>query len=151
MSAVFQRFELHDVRFPTSRSLDGSDAINRNPDYSAAYVTVQASSGERGHGFVFTTGHGNEVALAAVRAVEQLVVGLDVDEVLSDMGGFGRLLTHDSQLRWLGPEKGVVHMARRCAERCVGPLCPPPETAPLEAAVPECVRSASVVEAILAT
>jgi L-fuconate dehydratase len=111
MSAVFQRFELHDVRFPTSRSLDGSDAINRNPDYSAAYVTVQASSGERGHGFVFTTGRGNEVALAAVRAVEQLVVGLDVDEVLSDMGGFGRLLTHDSQLRWLGPEKGVVHMA----------------------------------------
>ena len=111
MTAIFERFDVHDVRFPTSRSLDGSDAMNRDPDYSAAYVVVRTSSGEEGHGFVFTIGRGNEVAVAALRAVEHLVVGLDVDEVLSDMGGFGRLLTHDSQLRWLGPEKGVVHMA----------------------------------------
>jgi L-fuconate dehydratase len=74
-------------------------------------VVVRTSSGEEGHGFVFTIGRGNEVAVAALRAVEHLVVGLDVDEVLADMGGFGRLLTDDSQLRWLGPEKGVVHMA----------------------------------------
>lgn len=102
---------MYDIRFPTSLSLDGSDAMNRDPDYSVAYVVVRASSGESGYGFVFTIGRGNEVAVAALRAVEQLVVGLDVDEVLSDMGTFGRLLTHDSQLRWLGPEKGVVHMA----------------------------------------
>jgi L-fuconate dehydratase len=111
MTAIFERFDVHDVRFPTSRSLDGSDAMNRDPDYSAAYVVVRTSSGEEGHGFVFTIGRGNEVAVAALRAVGHLVVGLDVDEVLADMGGFGRLLTHDSQLRWLGPEKGVVHMA----------------------------------------
>ncbi|MHB1498655.1 MAG: enolase-like domain-containing protein, partial [Acidimicrobiales bacterium] len=107
----FRPFEVHDIRFPTSRSLDGSDAMNRDPDYSAAYVVVRASSGEVGHSFVFTIGRGNEVSVAALRAVEGLVVGLDVDEALSDMGAFGRLLTHDSQLRWLGPEKGVVHMA----------------------------------------
>jgi L-fuconate dehydratase len=107
----FGRFDVSDVRFPTSRVLDGSDAMNTDPDYSAAYVVVHATGGETGHGFVFTIGRGNEVAVAAIRAVEPLVVGLDVDEVLSDMGGFWRRLTHDSQLRWLGPEKGVVHMA----------------------------------------
>jgi L-fuconate dehydratase len=111
VTGTFEGFDVHDVRFPTSRSLDGSDAMNRDPDYSAAYVVVRTSSGEEGHGFVFTIGGGNEVAVAALRAVEHLVVGLDVDEVLADMGGFGRVLTHDSQLRWLGPEKGVVYMA----------------------------------------
>jgi L-fuconate dehydratase len=111
VTGTFEGFDVHDVRFPTSRSLDGSDAMNRDPDYSAAYVVVRTSSGEEGHGFVFTIGRGNEVAVAALRAVEHLVVGLDVDEVLADMGGFGRVLTHDSQLRWLGPEKGVVYMA----------------------------------------
>ena len=111
MSATFRPFEVHDVRFPTSRTLDGSDAMNRDPDYSAAYVVVRTSAGDAGYGFVFTIGRGNEVAVSALRGVERLVVGLDADEVFSDMGGFGRLLTHDSQLRWLGPEKGVVHMA----------------------------------------
>ena len=85
--------------------------MNPDPDYSAAYVVVHTSGGEVGHGFVFTIGRGNEVAVAAIRAVEHLVYGLNVDEVLSDMGGFWRRLTHDSQLRWLGPEKGVMHMA----------------------------------------
>ena len=85
--------------------------MNKDPDYSAAYVVVRTSGDEQGHGFVFTIGRGTEVAVAAIRAVEPLVVGLDVDEVLDDMGGFWRLLTHDSQLRWLGPEKGVMHMA----------------------------------------
>ncbi|MGD0809933.1 MAG: enolase C-terminal domain-like protein [Acidimicrobiales bacterium] len=107
----FDRFEVSDVRFPTSRFLDGSDAMNPDPDYSAAYVVVHTSGGEVGHGFVFTIGRGNEVAVAGIRAVEHLVYGLNVDEVLSDMGGFWRRLTHDSQLRWLGPEKGVMHMA----------------------------------------
>ena len=102
---------MSDVRFPTSRSLDGSDAMNPDPDYSAAYVVVHTLRWGIGHGFVFTIGRGNEVAVAAIRAVEHLVYGLNVDEVLSDMGGFWRRLTHDSQLRWLGPEKGVMHMA----------------------------------------
>ena len=108
---TFGNFVISDIRFPTSRDLDGSDAMNPDPDYSAAYVVVHTSEGKTGHGFVFTIGQGNEVEVAAIRAVESLVVGLDVNEVLADMGAFSRRLTHDSQLRWLGPEKGVMHMA----------------------------------------
>ena len=109
--AVFTPFEVLDVRFPTSRDLDGSDAMNPDPDYSAAYVVVRTSTGESGAGFVFTIGRGNEVAVSAIRAVEQLVVGRDVDATLADLGGLWKSLVHDSPLRWLGPEKGVVHMA----------------------------------------
>ena len=111
MTTRFDHFEVNDVRFPTSRTLDGSDAMNTAPDYSAAYLVARTTGGEAGHGFVFTIGRGNEVAAAAIRAVEPLVAGLEVDEVLSDMGGFWKRLTRDSQLRWLGPEKGVMHMA----------------------------------------
>lgn len=107
----FTHFSVHDVRFPTSVDKDGSDALNADPDYSTAYVVVHTSAGDRGHGFVFTIGRGTEVAVAAIRAVEPLVAGLEVDEVLSDLGGFWRRLVRDSHLRWLGPEKGVVHMA----------------------------------------
>jgi len=108
---VFARFELADLRFPTSAQLDGSDAMNPDPDYSLAYLTVRTSAGEAGHGFVFTIGRGTEVAVAAVRAVEELVLGRAVPDALADMGAFSRRLVHDSQLRWLGPESGVVHMA----------------------------------------
>ncbi|WP_426567056.1 enolase C-terminal domain-like protein [Angustibacter sp. McL0619] len=111
VSSAFTEFELVDVRFPTSLELDGSDAMNPDPDYSAAYVVLHTSGGESGFGFVFTIGRGNEVAVAAIRAVERLVTGLDVDSTLADLGGLWRRLVHDSQLRWLGPEKGVVHMA----------------------------------------
>jgi L-fuconate dehydratase len=111
MAGRFTAFEVTDVRFPTSRLLDGSDAMNTDPDYSAAYVVVHTDTAQDGHGFVFTIGHGTEVAVAAIRAVEPLVTGLDVDDVLSDLGGFWRRLVHNSQLRWLGPEKGVMHMA----------------------------------------
>ena len=110
----FLAFDVTDVRFPTSRDLDGSDAMNADPDYSAAYVSVRTSAGgpeDNGLGFVFTIGRGTEVAVAAIRAVEALVVGRDVDATLADLGGFWRRLVHDSQLRWLGPEKGVMHMA----------------------------------------
>jgi L-fuconate dehydratase len=105
--------ETHDIRFPTSRQLDGSDAMNPDPDYSAAYVVLRTDDpdGLCGHGFVFTIGRGNDVQAAALAAVRPFVVGREVDEVLSDLGGFARSLTHDSQLRWLGPEKGVMHMA----------------------------------------
>jgi L-fuconate dehydratase len=111
VSETFRNFVVSDVRFPTSQERHGSDAMNHDPDYSAAYVTVHTSSGRTGNGFVFTIGRGNEVAVAAIRAVETLVVGLDVDEVFADMGAFARRLTHDSQLHWIGPEKGVMHMA----------------------------------------
>jgi L-fuconate dehydratase len=101
-----------DIRFPTSRELDGSDAMNPDPDYSAAYVLLQTDvPGLSGHAFVFTIGRGNDVQTAALAALRYLVVGRDVDEVVSDLGGFARSLTYDSQLRWLGPEKGVMHMA----------------------------------------
>jgi len=111
VSETFCSFSITDVRFPTSKDLDGSDAMNPDPDYSAAYVVVHTSGGNSGHGFVFTIGRGNEVAVTAIRSVESLVLGLDVNEAFSDMGKFSRRLIRDSQLRWIGPEKGVMHMA----------------------------------------
>jgi L-fuconate dehydratase len=105
--------ETADVRFPTSTSLDGSDAMNPDPDYSAAYVRLVTDDedGHVGHAFVFTIGRGNEVQVAAIEALTGHVVGRDLDTVLGDLGGVWRALVHDSQLRWLGPEKGVMHMA----------------------------------------
>jgi L-fuconate dehydratase len=102
-----------DVRFPTSLTLDGSDAMNLDPDYSAAYVRLRTDDpdGVSGHGFVFTIGRGNDVQLAAIRSLAGHVVGLDLEATLADMGGLWKSLVHDSQLRWLGPEKGVMHMA----------------------------------------
>jgi L-fuconate dehydratase len=104
-------FELVDLRFPTSADLSGSDAMNADPDYSAAYVVIRSGDGAEGHGFVFTIGRGNDVVLSAIHALEHLVLGLDLDETFADMGAFYRRLVHDSHLRWLGPEKGVMHMA----------------------------------------
>ncbi len=109
--ATISSLQTHDVRFPTSRQLDGSDAMNPFPDYSAAYVVLRADDGTEGHALAFTVGRGNDVQVAAIAALAPLVVGRDVDEVLGDLGGFGRSLTGDSQFRWLGPEKGVIHMA----------------------------------------
>ena len=102
-----------DVRFPTSQSLDGSDAMNPDPDYSAAYLVVHtdADDGHSGHGFVFTIGRGNDIQRVAIDVAASHIVGRDVEELLDDMGATSRLLLHDSQLRWLGPEKGVMHMA----------------------------------------
>jgi len=109
----FTALETYDVRFPTSRELDGSDAVNVDPDYSAAYAILRTDAGDglEGHGFAFTCGRGNEVQVAAIDAFAPLVVGREVEAVLADTGGFWRSLTGESQLRWLGPEKGVVHMA----------------------------------------
>lgn len=103
--------EVRDVRFPTSIELDGSDAVNVDPDYSAAYVTVTTTDGERGHALVFTCGRGNEVVVAAMEAYGRLLVGRSTDELVGDLGASSRRLVHDSQLRWLGPEKGVAQMA----------------------------------------
>ncbi|MCW2644732.1 MAG: L-fuconate dehydratase [Pseudonocardiales bacterium] len=111
MSIRIASFELVDLRFPTSADLSGSDAMNADPDYSAAYVVIRSGDGAEGHGFVFTIGRGNDVVLSAIHALEHLVLGLDLDETFADMGAFYRRLVHDSHLRWLGPEKGVMHMA----------------------------------------
>ncbi|GGL65330.1 l-fuconate dehydratase [Streptomyces fumigatiscleroticus] len=105
--------DTYDIRFPTSRELDGSDAMNPDPDYSAAYVVLRtdAEPGQEGHGFAFTIGRGNEVQTAAVHALRHHVVGRPVREVCDDPATLYRDLVGDSQLRWLGPEKGVMHMA----------------------------------------
>ncbi len=100
-----------DVRFPTSRHRDGSDAMNPFPDYSAAYVVLRTSAGAEGHGFVFTVGRGTEIEVAAMRSLAGMVIGQPVEELLADPGALARRLIGDSQIRWLGPEKGVVHMA----------------------------------------
>lgn len=106
-------FDTYDVRFPTSRNLDGSDAMNASPDYSAAYLVVRTDGPDElaGHAYVFTIGRGNDIQLNAVRALEPFLVGQDLDETLDDLGGLSRRLVGDSPLRWLGPERGVVHMA----------------------------------------
>lgn len=111
--ARFVSLSTRDIRFPTSRELDGSDAMNPEPDYSAAYVVVATDAGDglEGHGFAFTTGRGNDIQTVAIEALAPWIEGRDVDDVLGNLGDFGRELTGDSQLRWLGPEKGVVHMA----------------------------------------
>src|SRR5215212_12078202 len=110
---VITEVVVRDIRFPTSQSLDGSDAMNAAPDYSAAYVVLKTDSpdGVEGHGLTFTIGRGTEVCLAAVRALQYLVVGQTLESFTADMAGFWRRITGDSQLRWLGPDKGVMHLA----------------------------------------
>ena len=100
-----------DLRFPTSRTQDGTDAMHTDPDYSAAYVILKTDSALEGHGFAFTIGRGNDICAAAIEAFRDHVVGLTLNEITGDFGGFWRRLAGDSQLRWLGPEKGVVHLA----------------------------------------
>ena len=103
---------VHDVRFPTSDFLDGSDAMHVDPDYSAAYVVLETDTPElAGHGLTFTLGRGNEICCRAIEAFAPHVAGLSLDEIAADMGAFWRRLASDSQLRWLGPEKGVIHLA----------------------------------------
>jgi L-fuconate dehydratase len=105
------RLRALDVRAPTSRFLDGSDAVHGDPDYSAAYVILETDGGVAGHGMTFTIGRGNEVVCAAIDALAFLVVGREIEEITADFGNFHRRLTNESQLRWLGPEKGVIHLA----------------------------------------
>ncbi|MFE3140273.1 enolase C-terminal domain-like protein [Streptomyces scopuliridis] len=111
MSQTVTGFEVHDIRFPTSEQLDGSDAMNPDPDYSAAYVVLRTDDGAEGHGLCFTIGRGNDVTAAAIGALRPYVVGRPVPRTPADLAALSTELTHDSQLRWLGPEKGVMHMA----------------------------------------
>jgi L-fuconate dehydratase len=105
--------ETYDIRFPTSRALDGSDAMNPDPDYSAAYIILRTDhpDGLCGYGFTFTIGRGNEVCITAIRALAPLVRGKTLESFTADMGAFWRMITGDSQLRWIGPEKGAIHLA----------------------------------------
>lgn len=122
-----------DIRFPTSRLLDGSDAMNPDPDYSATYVVLQTDSpgGYEGHGLTFTIGRGNEICVAAVNALKRLVVGKTLESFTADMGGFWRMITGDSQLRWIGPEKGVIHLATAAIVNAVWDLYAKVEGKPL--------------------
>ncbi|MTE22283.1 fuconate dehydratase [Streptomyces sp. TRM43335] len=106
-------FTTHDIRFPTSEESTGSDAMNPDPDYSAAYLVLSTDAGDgaEGHGFAFTIGRGNDVQVAAIEALRDHVLGRPVEELCADPGTLARALADDSQLRWLGPEKGVMHMA----------------------------------------
>jgi L-fuconate dehydratase len=106
------RLSIEDIRFPTSQQLDGSDAMNLDPDYSSAYVVLHTDAGDglEGHGSAFTIGRGNEVVCAAIRAHEHLVVGRTLEEFAANPGAFWRSLNGDSQLRWLGPDKGAIHL-----------------------------------------
>jgi L-fuconate dehydratase len=101
-----------DLRFPTSAGLDGSDAMNPDPDYSAAYVVLDTDTdGLEGHGLTFTIGRGNDICVAAIEAMRHLVIGLDLDWIIENPGRMWRHLTGDSQLRWIGPDKGAIHLA----------------------------------------
>jgi L-fuconate dehydratase len=103
---------IRDIRFPTSLSLDGSDAMNPDPDYSAGYLVLETdAAGLEGHGLTFTIGRGNEICVAAIGALHERVIGLDLDWITADMGRFWRHVTNDSQLRWIGPDKGAIHLA----------------------------------------
>ena len=101
----------HDLRFPTSAALDGSDAMNPDPDYSAAYVILQTDGGLEGHGLTFTIGRGNDIVCRAIEALTARVAGLDLDWIEENPGRFWRHITGDSQLRWIGPDKGAMHLA----------------------------------------
>src|SRR5580765_193773 len=108
---VISELNVIDLRFPTSRTHAGTDAVHVDPDYSAAYVFLKTHAGIAVHGLTFTIGRGNEVCAAAIEAFRHLVVGARLEDITEDFAGFWRRLASDSQLRWLGPEKGVIHLA----------------------------------------
>jgi L-fuconate dehydratase len=120
-----------DIRFPTSRSLDGSDAMHTDPDYSAAYVILHTDSGYEGHGMTFTIGRGNELCVAAIESLAPLLVGQSLADITANMGAFWRTLVSDSQFRWLGPEKGVIHLATAALVNAVWDLWAKVEEKPL--------------------
>ncbi|KAH6921687.1 hypothetical protein HPB50_003965 [Hyalomma asiaticum] len=105
------KVDVRDVRFPTSLGCHGSDAMHTDPDYSCAYVVISTDTDFQGHGLTFTIGRGTEIVVAAVRALSPLVEDVSLDSIYTNFGQFWRKLTSDSQLRWIGPEKGVIHLA----------------------------------------
>jgi L-fuconate dehydratase len=120
-----------DIRFPTSENLDGSDAMNQAPDYSAAYVILKTDTGLEGHGLTFTIGRGNELCVGGINALAPLVLGRTLESFTEDMGAFWRHITGDSQLRWVGPEKGVIHLATAALVNAVWDLYAKAKAKPL--------------------
>jgi L-fuconate dehydratase len=118
------KLSVRDIRFPTSRSLDGSDAMNAAPDYSATYVTLETDPPHAlmGHGLTFTIGRGNEICVTAVNALTPLIVGKKLEDIAANMGAFWRAFTSDSQLRWIGPDKGAIHLATAAVVNAVWDL-----------------------------
>lgn len=131
MNPAITQIEVRDIRFPTSQSLDGSDAMNPDPDYSAAYVILKTDTRLKGHGLTFTIGRGNEICVQAIKSMEPLLVGKKLGDLTKDMGAFWRMITGDSQLRWLGPEKGVIHLATGALVNAVWDLYAKAEEKPL--------------------
>jgi L-fuconate dehydratase len=133
MTTTITRVTAHDIRFPTSRTLAGSDAMNPNPDYSAAYVILHTDhpDGLAGHGLTFTIGRGNDLCTAAIEALAPFVRGRTLESFTADMGAFWAAITGDSQLRWLGPEKGVIHLATAAVVNAVWDLWAKVEGKPL--------------------
>src|SRR6266516_5899594 len=133
MSTKITNVIARDIRFPTSATLDGSDAVNVDPDYSATYVILETDSprGLRGYGLAFTNGRGNEVCVAAVHALKHHVLGQTLESLTSDLGAFWMRITSDSQVRWLGPEKGVIHLATAALVNAVWDLYAKAEGKPL--------------------
>ncbi|XP_029003096.1 mitochondrial enolase superfamily member 1 isoform X1 [Betta splendens] len=131
MSHRITSLTVRDVRFPTSLEQHGSDAMHSDPDYSAAYVVIDTDCGLRGFGLTFTLGKGTEIVLSAVEALAPLLAGRSLQEIVSDFRGFYRLLTSDSQMRWLGPEKGVIHLATAAVLNAVWDLWARAERKPL--------------------
>ena len=131
MPITITRVVARDIRFPTSENLDGSDAMNQAPDYSAAYAILETDTDLEGHGLTFTIGRGNELCVAAIEALAPLVTGRTLESFTSDMGAFWRHVTGDSQLRWVGPEKGVIHLATAAIVNAVWDLYARSEGKPL--------------------
>ena len=129
--AQITNLTVRDIRFPTSRQLDGSDAMNPDPDYSAAYVILETDGPHQGHGLTFTIGRGNEIVVTAVRALAPLIVGRSLDSITANLGEFWRYITGDSQLRWIGPEKGAIHLATAAVVNAVWDLYAKSEGKPL--------------------
>jgi len=130
-SVTIRSATVKDIRFPTSRLLDGSDAMNPDPDYSAAYVILHTDAEDEGHGLTFTIGRGNDLCVQAIRLLVPFVVGRQLESITVDMGAFWRAVTGDSQLRWLGPEKGVIHLAAAALVNAVWDLWAKVEGKPL--------------------
>ena len=128
---IIRDLEVLDLRFPTSRTHAGTDAVHVDPDYSAAYVVLKTDAGLEGHGLTFTIGRGNEVCAAAIDAFRHLVVGQQLEEITADFAAFWRRLASDSQLRWLGPEKGVIHLALAAVVNAVWDLYAQAERKPV--------------------
>ncbi|XP_078147580.1 mitochondrial enolase superfamily member 1 isoform X3 [Centroberyx gerrardi] len=125
------KLSVRDVRFPTSLEQHGSDAMHTDPDYSVAYVVLDTDHGLKGYGLTFTVGRGTEIVVCAVEALAGLVVGKSLEEIVSDFRGFYRLLTSDGQMRWIGPEKGVIQLATAAVLNAVWDLWARAEGKPL--------------------